>query len=247
MKVAAITGAGSGIGRATAVGLASQGYAVALIGRRIDALQATSDACKAAPATLVIGCDVSNPTAVRSAFDAIEQKWGRLDVLFNNAGMFPPIRPLDEVTDEQWLQIVNVNLNGMFYCVRAAFALMKRQTPSGGRIINNGSIAAHSPRPLSIGYTATKHAVTGLTKATALEGRALGIACGQIDIGNASTEMTELIKKGSLQADGSVAPEATMNVKSVVDAVLYMVSLPLEANVQNMTVLATKMPFVGRG
>lgn len=247
-KVALITGAGSGIGKATALALLQEGYSVVLAGRRAEALQRTvAEAGDAASRTLAFVADVSQPDSVRALFDATKETFGRLDVLFNNAGMGAPAIPLEDLTVEQWRQVVDVNLTGAFLCTQAAFRLMKEQTPRGGRIINNGSISAHTPRPNSAPYTATKHAITGLTKSTALDGRKYDIACGQIDIGNAHTEMTARMKGGVPQASGELAVEPTMDVQNVARAVVYMASLPLDANVLFMTVMATKMPFVGRG
>jgi NAD(P)-dependent dehydrogenase (short-subunit alcohol dehydrogenase family) len=247
-KVALITGAGSGIGRATALALLREGYAVVLTGRRGDALERTlNEAGAAAARAVAVPADVSDPAAVRALFDRVRTTFGRLDVLFNNAGCGAPPVPLEELTVEQWRRVVDVNLNGAFFCTQAAFRLMKEQTPRGGRIINNGSISAHTPRPNSAPYTATKHAITGLTKSTALDGRKYDIACGQIDIGNAGTEMTARMKNGVPQANGEIAVEPTMDVENVARAVVYMASLPLDANVLFMTVMAAKMPFVGRG
>jgi len=247
-KVAIVTGAGSGIGRASALALVKAGFHVALAGRRADALEATRAAAgDGADRVLAVPTDATDPAAVKALFAAVKEKFGRLDVLFNNAGTGAPPVPLDELTVEQWRTVVDINLTGVFLCTQQAFALMKSQSPRGGRIINNGSISAHAPRPFSSPYTATKHAITGLTKATSLDGRAHDIACSQIDIGNAATEMTERMKKGVPQADGSMAVEPTMNVQHVADAVVHMASLPLDANVQFMTIMATKMPFVGRG
>jgi NAD(P)-dependent dehydrogenase (short-subunit alcohol dehydrogenase family) len=247
-KVAIVTGAGSGIGRAAALALLKAGFHVALAGRRADALEATrAGAVGAAERALVVPTDATDPAAVKALFGAVKEKFGRLDVLFNNAGTGAPPIPLEELTIEQWRTVVDINLTAVFLCTQQAFVLMKSQSPRGGRIINNGSISAHTPRPFSSPYTATKHAITGLTKATALDGRAFNIACGQIDIGNAATEMTERMKKGVPQADGSLAVEPTMNVQHVADAVVHMASLPLDANVQFMTIMATAMPFVGRG
>jgi NAD(P)-dependent dehydrogenase (short-subunit alcohol dehydrogenase family) len=247
-KTALITGAGSGIGRASALALLRQGWSVALGGRRSAALeqtvaQAGADASRALP----VVADVSDAAAVRHLFDTVQQAFGRLDLLFNNAGTGAPPVPLEDLTLEQWRRVVDINLTGAFLCTQAAFRLMKTQTPRGGRIINNGSISAHTPRPNSAPYTATKHAITGLTKATALDGRRYDIACGQIDIGNAGTEMTARMKDGVPQASGELAVEPTMDVTHVADAVVYMANLPLDANVLFMTVMATKMPFVGRG
>jgi NAD(P)-dependent dehydrogenase (short-subunit alcohol dehydrogenase family) len=247
-KVALVTGAGSGIGRASALALLKEGYSVVLAGRRPDALEQTlvaagSDARRA----LTVPTDVSDPTGVRRLFERVKETFGRLDVLFNNAGSGAPAVPLEDLTFEQWRRVIDVNLTGAFLCTQAAFRLMKEQTPRGGRIINNGSISAHAPRPHSAPYTASKHALTGLTKATALDGRSYDIACGQIDIGNATTELTARMKDGVPQPNGTVAPEPTMDVEHVARAVVYMASLPLDANVLFLTVMATKMPFVGRG
>lgn len=243
-KVALVTGAGSGIGRAVARAMLRDGYAVALAGRRREPLEETAAGAQRA---LVVPTDVTDPAAVESLFAAIRERFERLDVLFNNAGALGSAGTVDELTWEQWQAAVDVNLNGTFLCARGAFALMRAQQAQGGRIINNGSISAHSPRPGSAAYTATKHAVTGLTKTLALDGRAFGIACGQIDIGNAATELTAGISAGVAQADGSVRPEPVMDVEHVADAVLYMAGLPLEANVPFMTVMATTMPYMGRG
>jgi NAD(P)-dependent dehydrogenase (short-subunit alcohol dehydrogenase family) len=247
-KVAVVTGAGSGIGRAVALTLQHHGYAVVLAGRRAEALEAAArDASKDGGPTLAVPTDVSRSDAVKALFAAVAQRFGRIDLLFNNAGIGAPPVPLDELTDEQWSNVVGVNLTGAFLCAREAIRLMKTQQPRGGRIINNGSISAHSPRPNSAPYTATKHALTGLTKSIALDGRAFDIACGQIDIGNAATELTERLAQGAPQANGTMMAEPRMNVQSVADAVLYMASLPLDENVPFMTLMATKMPFIGRG
>lgn len=247
-KVALITGAGSGIGRASALALLREGYSVVLTGRRREALEQTvRDSGAAGTRALAVPADVGDPAAVRALFDTTKATFGRLDVLFNNAGTGAPPVPLEELTVEQWRRVVDINLSGVFYCTQAAFRLMKEQTPRGGRIINNGSISAHTPRPNSAPYTATKHAITGLTKSTALDGRKYDIACGQIDIGNAGTEMTARMKNGVPQANGQLAVEPTMDVENVARAVVYMASLPLDANVLFMTVMATQMPFVGRG
>ncbi|MDA1051995.1 MAG: SDR family NAD(P)-dependent oxidoreductase [Planctomycetota bacterium] len=247
-KVALVTGAGSGIGRHTALALLSEGYSVALAGRRLDALTDTALlAGEAARRALPVATDVSDADSVTALFAKIEAAFGRLDVLFNNAGIGAPPVPIEELTVAQWQAVVDVNLTGAFLCTQAAVRLMKKQSPMGGRIINNGSISAIAPRPNSAPYTATKHAITGLTKSTSLDGRAYNIACGQIDIGNAATEMTARMAKGVPQADGSTAVEPTMDVQHVARAVVYMASLPLDANVQFMTVMATKMPLVGRG
>ena len=247
-KVAIVTGAGSGIGRASALALLQDGYHVALAGRRKDALEATRSAAgDGAARSLVYPTDATDPAQVKALFTATKDAFGRLDVLFNNAGTGAPPLPLEELTVEQWQTVVNINLTAVFLCTQQAFALMKSQAPRGGRIINNGSISAHAPRPFSAPYTATKHAITGLTKATALDGRKFDIACSQIDIGNAATEMTERMKKGVPQADGKLAVEPTMDVRHVANAIVHIANLPLDANVQFMTIMATKMPFVGRG
>jgi NAD(P)-dependent dehydrogenase (short-subunit alcohol dehydrogenase family) len=247
-KVAIVTGAGSGIGKATALALLAEGYSVALAGRRADALeQAVKGAGAAASRALAVPTDVSDPASVRALFAKTVAKFGRLDLLFNNAGQNAPGIPLEELTFEQWQSVVNANLTGAFLCTQEAFKIMKSQTPRGGRIVNNGSISAHAPRPNSAPYTATKHAITGLTKSTSLDGRKYDIACGQIDIGNALTEMAERMAKGVPQADGSIKVEPLMDVAHVAKTVVYMGSLPLDANVQFVTVMATKMPFVGRG
>lgn len=245
MPSAVVTGAGSGIGRAVACALAKEGYAVALAGRRREALEATAG--DAGEDTLVVPTDVTVPASVTALFTEVERRFGRLDLLFNNAGVSAPGVPLEELSFEQWRLVVDTNLTGMFLCTQGAFRIMKGQTPRGGRIINNGSVSARAPRPHSAPYTATKHAVTGLTKSTSLDGRRYDIACGQIDIGNAATAMAAQMTQGMPQADGRVAPEPVMNVEDVARAVLYMASLPLDANVQFMTVMATKMPLIGRG
>jgi NAD(P)-dependent dehydrogenase (short-subunit alcohol dehydrogenase family) len=245
-KVALVTGAGTGIGRAAALALAQAGYDVALVGRRAALLQET--ATLASPArTLVHVADVGVASEVRAAFDATVKAFGRIDVVFNNAGIGAPAIPLEDLTVEQWKAVVDVNLSGVFYGTQEAFRIMKTQVPMGGRIINNGSISAHAPRPNSAPYTATKHAVTGLTKAAALDGRRYDIAVGQIDIGNAGTEMAAKIASGIMQADGTTRAEPLMDVARVGEAVVYMAGMPLDANVLFMTVMATKMPFVGRG
>jgi NAD(P)-dependent dehydrogenase (short-subunit alcohol dehydrogenase family) len=246
-KVAIVTGAGSGIGRAVALAFLGAGYRAALAGRRRDALAETAGAAAAGERALVVPTDVTQPESVNALFDETARRFGRVDVLFNNAGRFAPGVPLEDLTFDQWKQVVDVNLTGMFLCTQAAFRVMKAQVPRGGRIINNGSISAHAPRPNSAPYTATKHGVTGLTKATALDGRKYDIACGQIDIGNALTDMTARMPRGVPQADGSVRVEPTMDVQHVATAVLHMASLPLEANVQFLTLMATNMPFIGRG
>jgi NAD(P)-dependent dehydrogenase (short-subunit alcohol dehydrogenase family) len=245
-KVAIVTGAGSGIGRAVSLALLNAGWSVALAGRRGAALAETARAAQDGE-TLVVPTDVADEAAVDALFDQARARFGRLDLLFNNAGAGAPPVPLEEHTLEAWKRVVDVNLTGAFLCTRAAFRLMKDQEPRGGRIINNGSISAHAPRPRSIAYTATKHAITGLTRSTSLDGRAYDIACGQIDIGNAATDLTARMSRGVPQPDGTVRPEPVMDVKAVADAVLYMASLPPEANVQFMTVMATQMPFIGRG
>jgi NAD(P)-dependent dehydrogenase (short-subunit alcohol dehydrogenase family) len=247
-KVAIVTGAGSGIGMAVAVTLLKHGYSVALAGRRADALkQAVEAAGDAGSRALAVATDVAKPDSVRALFDRTRERFGRLDLLFNNAGTGAPGIPMEDLTFEQWQNVVNVNLTGVFLCTQEAIRLMKAQTPRGGRIINNGSISAHTPRPNSAPYTATKHAVTGLTKSTALDCRKYDIACGQIDIGNALTPMAARMAKGVPQANGEVAVEPLMDVQHVADAVLHMASLPLDANVLFMTIMATKMPFAGRG
>ena len=247
-KIAVVTGAGSGIGRAVALTLQKSGYSVVLAGRRSSEL--TKTAKSAAPdggEMFPVPTDVGNSDSVKSLFANAEQRFGRIDILFNNAGVGAPGVPIDELTDEQWNTVVAVNLTGAFLCAREAIRIMKAQTPRGGRIINNGSISAHVPRPNSAPYTATKHGVTGLTKSISLDGRAFDIACSQIDIGNAATEMTARMHEGVPQANGSKVPEPRMNVQHVADAVLYIANLPLDENVQFMTLMATKMPFIGRG
>lgn len=246
MKVALVTGAGSGIGKACAVALGKAGYAVVLAARRLEALQ---DVAKTMDGeTLCVSTDVSDAPSVAALFAAIKEKFGRLDVLFNNAGTGAPgTVMLEDLTFEQWQNVVNVNLTGPFLCTQEAFKIMKAQSPQGGRIINNGSISAHAPRPNSAPYTATKHAITGLTKSTSLDGRKYNIAAGQIDIGNAASAMTARMSGGVPQADGSVKPEPTMDVEDVARSVVFMASLPLDSNVLTMTVMATKMPLVGRG
>ena len=247
-KVAIITGAGSGVGQAVAVTFLANGYRVALAGRRPDALQKTIELAKAdAGRVLAVPTDVTDPKAVDALFDKTVAKFGRVDVVFNNAGIGAPGINLEDLTPEQWQNVVATNLSGPFYCTQAAFRVMKTQQPRGGRIINNGSISAHTPRPLSVAYTATKHALTGLTKSLSLDGRPYGIAVGQIDIGNAATDMTSRMQTGALQANGEVAPEPVMDVADVARTVRHMAELPLEANVQFATVLATAMPYVGRG
>ncbi len=247
-KVAIVTGAGSGIGKAVALALLGEGYQVALAGRRTERLeQALAEAEPAGARALVVPTDVSDPQSVRALFARTKEKFGRLDLLFNNAGIGAPGIPLEELSYEQWKAVVDINLTGAFLCTQEAFKLMKSQDPRGGRIINNGSISAHAPRPNSAPYTATKHAITGLTRSTSLDGRKYDIACGQIDIGNALTELAARMAQGVPQADGSTKVEPLMDVAHVAKAVVYMASLPLEANVQFMTVMATRMPFIGRG
>jgi NAD(P)-dependent dehydrogenase (short-subunit alcohol dehydrogenase family) len=246
MKVALVTGAGSGIGKACAIALGKAGYAVVLAGRRADALEAV--AATMSGETLSMATDITNPDSVAALFSATHNKFGRLDVLFNNAGTGAPgTILLEDLTFEQWQNVVNTNLTGAFLCTQQAFKIMKSQTPMGGRIINNGSISAHAPRPNSSPYTSTKHAITGLTKSTSLDGRKYNIACGQIDIGNAASDMTARMSGGVPQANGTIMPEPTMDVEDVARSVVFMASLPLESNVLTMTVMATKMPLVGRG
>jgi NAD(P)-dependent dehydrogenase (short-subunit alcohol dehydrogenase family) len=247
IKVAVVTGASSGVGEASALALAREGYAVVLSGRRKEMLESVAKQAGPAARTLVVPTDVSDPGSIRNLFARTKETFGRLDVLFNNAGIGAPGVPLEDLTLEQWKAVVDTNLTGSFLCTQEAFRIMKSQTPRGGRIINNGSISAHTPRPNSSPYTSTKHAITGLTKATSLDGRKYDIACGQIDIGNAETPMTARMKKGVPQPHGAVEIEPTMGVENVANAVVYMASLPLDANVLFMTVMATKMPFVGRG
>jgi NAD(P)-dependent dehydrogenase (short-subunit alcohol dehydrogenase family) len=247
-KVALVTGAGSGIGRAVALALQSAGYSVVLAGRRAEELEKTAVAGQAGGGVMLpFSVDIGKPDAVKALFAKTKETFGRLDLLFNNAGIGAPAVPMEELTFEQWSAVVSVNLTGSFLCAQEAIRMMKGQDPRGGRIINNGSISAHTPRPHSAPYTATKHAITGLTKSIALDGRAFDICCGQIDIGNAATEMTERMKDGVLQANGTRVAEPTMDVKNVADAVLYMAGLPLGSNVLFMTVMANTMPFVGRG
>jgi len=246
-RVAIVTGGGTGVGRAVALAFLADGYRVALAGRRREPLEQTAAEAAAGERCLVLPTDVRDPASVRALFAATKAAWGRLDVLFNNAGVGAPAVPLEDLSFDQWKAVVDVNLTGMFLCIQEAFRLMKDQDPRGGRIINNGSVSAQAPRPHSAPYTATKHAVSGLTKAVALDGRRYDIACGQIDIGNAATAMTDRMTAGVAQASGESAVEPRMDVAHVASAVLYMASLPLDANVQFMTVMATKMPFVGRG
>jgi NAD(P)-dependent dehydrogenase (short-subunit alcohol dehydrogenase family) len=247
-KVAVITGAGTGIGKASALALLRAGYAVALAGRRREALEATAAEGKSTGSrTLIVPTDVGDPAAVRALFAKTVEAFGRLDVLFNNAGLGAPPVLLEDLTYEQWKSVVDVNLTGAFLCTQEAFRIMKSQAPRGGRIINNGSISAHAPRPNSAPYTSTKHAITGLTRSTSLDGRKYDIACGQIDVGNAETPLTQRMKQGVPQANGTVMVEPVMDVEAVASAVVYMASLPPDANVLFLTVMATKMPFVGRG
>jgi NAD(P)-dependent dehydrogenase (short-subunit alcohol dehydrogenase family) len=247
-RVALVTGAGSGIGRAVALGLLKDGFHVVLSGRRPEPLAAVADEAKAAGQhAIAIPSDVRDEQSVQALFDAIERRFGRLDVLFNNAGVNAPAVPMDELPVERWKDVIDTNVTGVFLCARAAFGLMRRQTPQGGRIINNGSISAHAPRPFSSPYTASKHAVLGLTKTIALDGRPYNIVCSQIDIGNALTELSARMTQGVRQANGTMATEPMMDVQHVAEAVRYMAGLPLSTNVLNMTVMASQMPFVGRG
>jgi NAD(P)-dependent dehydrogenase (short-subunit alcohol dehydrogenase family) len=248
LKIAVVTGAGSGVGRACALGLLEAGWSVALAGRRRDALEETAALARDARLrALVVPTDVSDPTAVNALFATVKQRFGRLDFLFNNAGGNVPGTPFEDLKAEDWNRVVGVNLTGSFLCAQAAFRMMKDQQPMGGRIVNNGSISAHTPRPDSAPYTSTKHAITGLTKSISLDGRKYDIACGQIDIGNAATPMTQRMQRGVKQANGEVQVEPTMDVVHVANAVVHMASLPLDAHVMFLTVMATKMPFAGRG
>jgi NAD(P)-dependent dehydrogenase (short-subunit alcohol dehydrogenase family) len=248
MSVAVVTGAGSGLGRTIAAALLGAGWQVALAGRREELLAQTAKSADGpAEAALVVPTDVTSPPSVAALFDAVQSRWGRLDLLVNNAGLFGPAVPADEVDLADWRQVVDTNLTGAFLCAQHAVRMMKAQDPRGGRIINNGSISAHTPRPNSVAYTATKHAITGLTKSLSLDGRAFGIACGQIDIGNAETELTKRFSQGVLQANGSMLAEPVFDSRHVADAVLYMASLPLDTNVQFLTITATTMPYIGRG
>lgn len=247
-KIALVTGAGSGVGQAVARVLLAEGYKVVVVGRRLEPLQALVDEAHAqGREALAVSADVRDPASIDAMFATVEEAYGRLDVIFNNAGINAPAVPMDELPVEKWLDVINTNLTGVFLCSRGAFGLMRRQQPQGGRIINNGSISAHTPRPFTAPYTASKHAVLGLTKTLALDGREFNIACSQIDIGNALTELSVRMTKGVRQANGEIAVEPMVDVKHIADAVAYMASLPLSANVLNMTVMATNMPFVGRG
>jgi len=247
-KIALVTGAGSGIGRAVATALLADGFTLVLAGRRPEPLEALVEQARAAGQTaLAVPTDVTDPASVERLFATIEEVYGRLDFVFNNAGTNAPAVPVDELELSHWTKVIDLNVTGVFLCCRAAFGLMRRQSPQGGRILNNGSISAHVPRPFTAPYTASKHAVSGITKALALDGRRYGIACSQIDIGNALTELSERMTRGVLQANGEIAPEPMIDVAHIADAVRYIAALPLSANVLNMTVMATNMPFVGRG
>ena len=247
-KIALVTGAGSGIGRAVAVGLLNDGWHVVLAGRRTEPLQKlAAEAASRDQMALALPTDVSDPDSVQALFEAVEQRFGRLDLLFNNAGVNAPAVPIDELPLDKWFSLLDTNVTGMFLCARAAFGLMRRQSPQGGRIVNNGSVSAHTPRPFTAPYTMSKHAVLGLTTSLALDGRAFGIVASQIDIGNALTELSERMTRGVLQANGTVAPEPMMDARHVADAVRHIAALPLSANVLNMTVMASAMPYVGRG
>ena len=248
LKVAIVTGAGTGIGKCTTLTLLKEGYSVVLAGRRKDPLEATAnEAGETGSHILVVPTDVGDPDSVKELFKQTKEKFGRLDLLFNNAGIAAPPLPLEDINYKQWKAVVDVNLTGSFLCTQAAFKIMKSQKPRGGRIINNGSVSAHVPRPFSSPYTVTKHALTGLTRSTSLDGRRYDIACGQIDIGNADTEMTAPMEEGIIQANGKISVEPRMDSSNVANAVVHMASLPLDANVLFMTIMATKMPFVGRG
>src|SRR3984957_637221 len=248
VRIALVTGAGSGIGAACALALADAGWSLALCGRRLDRVEAVCGQARGKGAGgLALEADVGDPDAVTRLFAAVEERFGRLDLLFNNAGTGAPPKPLEALSAAEWRRVVDTNLTGAFFCTQGAFRLMKKQTPRGGRIINNGSISAHVPRPNSAPYTATKHAITGLTRSTSLDGRAFDIACGQIDIGNAETPLTARMSQGVPQPNGDVVPEPTMDVNDVARGLVYMAGLPLSANVQFMTVMATKMPYIGRG
>ena len=246
-RVAVVTGAGTGIGKASALALVKDGYSVAFAGRRAEPLEKAVADSGAGDRAIAVPTDVGDPKSVAALFAKVKSTFGRLDVLFNNAGVGAPPVNMEDLTVEQWLNVVNANLNGAFWCTQEAIRIMKAQQPMGGRIINNGSISAHAPRPNSVAYTSTKHAITGLTKSTSLDGRKYDIACSQIDIGNAATEMTERMTKGIVQAHGGMMVEPRMDVQHVADAIVFMARLPLDANVQFMTIMATKMPFVGRG
>jgi NAD(P)-dependent dehydrogenase (short-subunit alcohol dehydrogenase family) len=247
-KIALITGAGTGIGKHSALALFKAGFSVVLAGRRLEPLEATlAEANVPEERTLIVSTDVSDGDSVRELFAKTQEKFKRLDVLFNNAGVGSPSIMLEDISLEDWKRVIDINLTGSFLCTQEAFKIMKNQTPQGGRIINNGSISAHTPRPNSAPYTATKHAITGLTKSTALDGRKYNIACSQIDIGNAATPMTERMSKGVPQANGDIKPEPTMDIEHVAEAIVFMANLPLESNVQFMTIMATQMPFIGRG
>lgn len=247
-KIAMVTGAGSGIGKAAVLALAAEGYACVLAGRRLEPIEAVAaEITGNGGEAIAVSADVGDPASVEALFARTKEAYGRLDVIFNNAGINVAATPLEDLDFDKWQSVVAANLTGVFLCAQGAYRLMKAQDPQGGRIINNGSISAHTPRPNAIAYNATKHGVSGITKSVALEGRPYGIACGQIDIGNAATDMTQRMSGGVLQANGSLAPEPTMNVKAVADAIVYMAGLPLDANVLTMTVMATNMPFVGRG
>jgi NAD(P)-dependent dehydrogenase (short-subunit alcohol dehydrogenase family) len=247
-KIALVTGAGSGIGRATAFSLLSDGWHVVVTGRRLEPLSQLVDEARAkGQHALAIPCDVTDPQSVHGLFNQIEQKFGRLDLVFNNAGVNAPAVPVDELPLEKWFNVINTNVTGVYLCAREAFGLMRRQLPQGGRIINNGSISAHTPRPFTAPYTASKHAVSGITKALALDGRAFNIVVSQIDIGNALTDLSERMTRGVLQANGTVATEPMMDARHIADAVRHLAALPLETNILNMTIMASHMPFVGRG
>ena len=247
-RIALISGGGSGIGRATALALGAAGFSLALTGRRPEPLAETAEACRQAGVeAIAVPADITDPTSVAALYDAVREHFGRLDLLFNNAGQNAPPTPIEDLPLEAWQSVLATNVTGTFLMTQGAFRLMKAQRPRGGRIINNGSVSAHVPRPLTAAYVTSKHAITGLTKSTSLDGRPFDIACGQIDIGNARTEMVGLMIEGTLQADGSVASEPTIDVKHVARTIVHMASLPLEANVQFVTVMATKMPFIGRG
>jgi NAD(P)-dependent dehydrogenase (short-subunit alcohol dehydrogenase family) len=247
-KIALVTGAGTGIGRATALSLLDDGWHVVVTGRRIEPLtKLVDEAALKGQSALAIKSDVTDPSSVRNLFEKIEQTFGRLDLIFNNAGVNAPAVPIDELPLEKWFNVINTNVTGVFLCAREAFGLMRRQSPQGGRIINNGSISAHTPRPFTAPYTASKHAVSGITKTLALDGRPFNIVVSQIDIGNALTELSERMTRGVLQANGTTAPEPMMDAKHVADAVRHLASLPLETNILNMTIMASNMPFVGRG